>query len=49
MLVLSLGVVAADGVAVGVGLLATAIAVTVDIGMIVLGYTAVAGMIGYLF
>jgi hypothetical protein len=49
MLVLSLGVVAADGVAVGVGLLATAIAVAVDIGMIALGYTAVAGMIAYLF
>jgi hypothetical protein len=49
MLILSLGMVAGDGIAVGVGLLATVVALAVDVGMIVLGYTAFIAMIEHLF
>jgi hypothetical protein len=49
MLILSLGMVVGDGIAVGVGLLATAVALVVDIGMIGLGYTALTAMIEHLF
>ena len=45
MLILSTGLVAADGMAVAVGLLATLVALVVDIAMIVLGYTAVSGFL----
>jgi hypothetical protein len=49
MLILSLGMVAGDGIAVGVGLLATVVALAMDVGMIVLGYTAFIAMIEHLF
>jgi hypothetical protein len=49
MLILSLGMVAGDGLAVIVGLLATIVALVVDIGMISLGYAALSTMIENLF
>ena len=49
MLILSLGMVVGDGIAVGVGLLATIIALAIDIGMIALGYTALVGLFQNLF
>ena len=49
MLILSLGMVVGDGIAVGVGLLATIIALVIDIGMIALGYTALVSLFQNLF
>jgi hypothetical protein len=49
MLILSLGMVVGDGIAVGVGLLATVVAMAVDVGMIALGYTAFTALIEHLF
>ena len=49
MLILSLGMVVGDGIAVGVGLLATVIALAIDIGMIALGYTAIVSLLQNLF
>jgi hypothetical protein len=49
MLILSLGMVVGDGMAVSVGMLATVIALVIDIGMIALGYTAITGLWHSLF
>lgn len=49
MLIVALGLIVGDGLAVGAGLLATLVALAADLGLIVLGYSALAGLLTTLF
>jgi hypothetical protein len=49
MLLLSLGLVTGDGIAVAAGLVATAIALAIDAALVELGFTAIVSLAGSLF